>query len=132
MTPLQCRLGRTAIGWSAQQLATAASVAVNTVTKFERGSDARVSTVNAMRAVLEKSGVEFLSAGQASPGGGEGVRVADAAQRSIGPASSASRQGRAPVQGEAEVGLSHALDHFASSIDFEEIDVSVRVPSEVK
>ena len=78
MSPLQCRLGRTALGWSAQQLADAAAVSVNTVTKFERGGDARLSTVAAIKQALEYVGVELVSEGQDSTSGGEGVRFTPA------------------------------------------------------
>lgn len=72
MKPIQCRLARTALNWSAERLAAAANVAVNTVTKFERGGDARVSTVEAMKGALENAGVIFI---QADRDGGPGVRL---------------------------------------------------------
>ena len=75
MLPLQCRLGRVAAHWSAQQLAEAAGVAVNTVTKFERGGDARVSTVLLLQRALEAAGVVFVSEGESSMSGGPGVRL---------------------------------------------------------
>jgi hypothetical protein len=45
--------------------------APNTVTRIENGSDAKQSTVAALRAALESAGVEFI----AENGGGAGVRL---------------------------------------------------------
>lgn len=74
MIPLQCKLGRTAVGWSANDLAEAAGVSANTVLRFEGGADVRFSTVNAMREALERKGVQFIGPEQNSPTGGPGIR----------------------------------------------------------
>jgi transcriptional regulator with XRE-family HTH domain len=63
-------MARAAIGLSAQELADAAGVGVNTINRFEAGVDARFSTIEAIRAALEKS-VEFIP----ENGGGAGVRL---------------------------------------------------------
>ena len=71
MTPIQCRMARVALGWTTLDLARAASVGGNTVNRFEAGQDARISSVNKMRAAMEASGVEFIP----ENGGGPGVRL---------------------------------------------------------
>lgn len=75
MNPTQCRMARAALGWSNAQLAEAADVGVNTVSRFEQGSDVRVSSVDAMKGAFEAAGIEFISAGQHSPDGGPGIRL---------------------------------------------------------
>jgi ribosome-binding protein aMBF1 (putative translation factor) len=73
MKPFQCRMARAALGWSTQDLARQASVGVNTVNRFEAGQDARVSSMEKMRATLEAAGVQFIP----ENGGGAGVRMRD-------------------------------------------------------
>lgn len=76
MTPVQCRMARAAVEWSQQQLADAAKVRQVTVSEFERGSDARRSTIEKLREALSAAGVVFLGDGEASLSGGTGVRLA--------------------------------------------------------
>lgn len=64
-------MARAALGWSTQELAKRAGTGVNTVNRFEAGQDARVSSLEKMRAALEAAGVEFI----AENGGGAGVRL---------------------------------------------------------
>jgi transcriptional regulator with XRE-family HTH domain len=64
-------MGRAALNWSTLDLAKKAGVGGNTVNRFEAGQDARVSSVDKMRAALEAAGVEFI----AENGGGAGVRL---------------------------------------------------------
>jgi len=71
MTPAQCRMARAAIELGVRELAEAAKVSTNTVTRFERGEELRDRTVDAIRAALEAAGVEFI----AENGGGAGVRL---------------------------------------------------------
>ncbi|MCJ2136088.1 helix-turn-helix domain-containing protein [Methylobacterium sp. J-026] len=71
MKPFQCRMARAALGWTTQDLAREASVGANTINRFEAGQDARVSSVDKMRAALEAAGVEFIP----QNGGGAGVRM---------------------------------------------------------
>jgi predicted transcriptional regulator len=68
-------MARAALEWSQGDLAEAAKVRQETVSGFERGSDARASTVAKMREALEGGGVIFISAGEASIAGGFGVRL---------------------------------------------------------
>jgi transcriptional regulator with XRE-family HTH domain len=71
MTPAQCRMARAALELGVRELADVAKVSTNTVTRFERGEELRVRTVDAIRTALEYTGVEFI----AENGGGAGVRL---------------------------------------------------------
>ena len=71
MTPVQMRMARAALGWGVRDLAEKAGVTANTVTRIENGSDAKQSTVAALRTALEDGGVEFIP----ENGGGAGVRL---------------------------------------------------------
>lgn len=71
ISAIQCKMARTATGLGVRDLAAAAEISPNTITRFERGEDLRPSTIKAIRAVLEAAGVEFI----AKNGGGEGVRL---------------------------------------------------------
>jgi transcriptional regulator with XRE-family HTH domain len=64
-------MARGALGWSARELATGASVGINTITRFENGSDTLASTITKLRIALEAGGVEFIP----ENGGGPGVRL---------------------------------------------------------
>jgi transcriptional regulator with XRE-family HTH domain len=72
MVPIQCRLARTALSWGVLDLAKAAGVSPDTVSRFERGEELRESTLAKLRTACEKAGVEFI----AENGGGPGVRLA--------------------------------------------------------
>jgi transcriptional regulator with XRE-family HTH domain len=76
MIPLQCRLGRTALGWGVRDLAREAKVSPSTVAIFERGDALLPGTVDKLRLALEVAGVKFI----AENGGGPGVRLAGAAK----------------------------------------------------
>jgi transcriptional regulator with XRE-family HTH domain len=71
ITADQCRMGRAALNWTARDLADAAKVGINTVTRFEAGAEALMSTAEKLQRALEKAGVEFIAA----DGGGPGVRL---------------------------------------------------------
>jgi transcriptional regulator with XRE-family HTH domain len=64
MTPAQCRMARAAIEMGVRDLAEAAKVSTNTITRFERGEELRERTVDAIRAALEALGVEFTNGDQ--------------------------------------------------------------------
>ncbi|WP_348273237.1 helix-turn-helix transcriptional regulator [Methylocapsa sp. D3K7] len=69
--PVQIRMARAALSWGVRDLADKAGITANTVTRIENGSDAKQSTINAIRGALESAGVEFI----AENGGGAGVRL---------------------------------------------------------
>ena len=71
MTPAQCRMARAALSLGAREVADAARVTANTITQIERGGVLSEKTVAAVRAALERSGVEFIP----ENGGGAGVRL---------------------------------------------------------
>lgn len=72
----QIRAARSLIGWTQEQLATAAGLSLAVVNNVEReATDPRRSTLEKIQRALEGGGVEFLSVHQSSLGGGEGVRL---------------------------------------------------------
>jgi transcriptional regulator with XRE-family HTH domain len=71
MKPVQCKMARVALGLGVRELAAAARVSPDTVARFERGEDLKTRTVEAMQAVLEAAGVEFIP----ENGSGAGVRL---------------------------------------------------------
>jgi len=64
MTPAQCRMARAAIQMGVRDLAEAAKVSTNTITRFERGEELLERTVAAICAALEAAGVEFTNGEQ--------------------------------------------------------------------
>lgn len=73
MKPIQLKMARAAVGLGVRELAEKAGVTANTVTRIENGADAKQSTLDALRAVLERD-VIFLEDGATTPGG-PGVRL---------------------------------------------------------
>jgi predicted transcriptional regulator len=70
-------MARAALGWTTLELARQAGVGGNTVNRFEVGQDARISTMEKMRAAMERAGIEFIP----ENGGGPGVRLAKTSAR---------------------------------------------------
>lgn len=64
-------MARSGLSLGVRELAEAAQVSTNTITRFEKGEELRPRTVEAIRAALEAAGVEFI----AENGGGPGVRL---------------------------------------------------------
>jgi transcriptional regulator with XRE-family HTH domain len=54
-------MARAALELGVRELAAAAKVSTNTITRFERGEPLRERTVDAIRAALEDAGVEFTN-----------------------------------------------------------------------
>ena len=71
----QSRMARAALNLGVREVAMAAGVSTNTLTRLERGEELLPRTVAAIRAVFEARGVIFLDDGQ-SIEGGTGVRLA--------------------------------------------------------
>lgn len=67
MTGQQCRMARAALNMGVRELAKLAKVATGTITRLEAGEELKPRTVEAIRAALEKKGIEFI--------GADGVRV---------------------------------------------------------
>ncbi|SDB14910.1 hypothetical protein SAMN03159422_00253 [Agrobacterium fabrum] len=74
MLPVQCRMARIALEWGVRELAEAADVSTNTVTRFEKGDELKHRTVDAMRTAMEAMGVVFVEAGDIVDGYGVTVR----------------------------------------------------------
>jgi transcriptional regulator with XRE-family HTH domain len=64
-------MARVALGLGVRDLARAAGVSSNTVSRLERGEELKPGTVADIRTALEEAGVEFI----AENGGGPGVRL---------------------------------------------------------
>lgn len=75
----QCRAARALLGWSATELAQKARVTAEWLERFERGGEAvddfDPSEAERVLRALEEGGVELLAPGQASSGGGAGLRI---------------------------------------------------------
>lgn len=72
ITRIQMRMARAALGWGVRELAQAAGVSPNTVSRYENGAGARADTLVHLQEVLERAGVVFVPADDAA---GPGVRV---------------------------------------------------------
>jgi len=83
MLPVQCRMARAALGLGVRELAAAAKVATDTVTRFERGEELKRRTIDALQLALESAGVEFTNGDQ------PGVHLTKSAATSRQPARSA-------------------------------------------
>ena len=68
---VQCKMARAALGWGVADLAKAAGVSINTVSRFENGHDAHGGTRRLLRGALDAAGVIFIE----SNGNGPGVRL---------------------------------------------------------
>ncbi|MFC3725772.1 helix-turn-helix domain-containing protein [Neoaquamicrobium sediminum] len=77
MAAIQCKMARVALGWGVRELAEAADVATQTITRMEKGDRLKPQTVQAIRAALETAGIEFIP----ENGGGPGVRLARSLNR---------------------------------------------------
>ncbi|MEP9379841.1 helix-turn-helix transcriptional regulator [Aquabacter sp. CN5-332] len=75
MNVVQCRMARTALGWGVRDLAKAASVSVDTISRLERGEDLLPRTLTAIRTALESAGVQFLDNGDVAGGPGVALKV---------------------------------------------------------
>jgi transcriptional regulator with XRE-family HTH domain len=72
MTPAQCRAARGLLGITQSQLAHAADRGLSTVVDFEKERRlVSLGAVEAIRAALERAGIEFID----ENGGGEGLRL---------------------------------------------------------
>ena len=67
ISAIQSRMARAALDWGVRDLARAAQVSTDTVSRLERGEELKERTVDDIRRALEDAGAEFLA--------GEGVRL---------------------------------------------------------
>lgn len=75
LTATQCKMARAALDWGVRELADEAGVNANTITRFESGKKANVSTRKLIRQAFEAAGLVFIAEGEESLSGGPGVRV---------------------------------------------------------
>ncbi|WP_114835646.1 transcriptional regulator [Agrobacterium tumefaciens] len=75
MLPVQCRMARIALEWGVRELAEAADVSTNTVTRFEKGDELKQRTVDALRIAMEAKGVVFVEAGDTADGHGVTIKA---------------------------------------------------------
>ncbi|NLS20506.1 helix-turn-helix transcriptional regulator [Rhizobium sp. P40RR-XXII] len=71
MNAIQCKLARIALGWGVRDLAQAANVSTQTISRLERGEQLRNGTLESIRHVLEEAGIEFIL----DDGKGYGIRI---------------------------------------------------------
>jgi transcriptional regulator with XRE-family HTH domain len=76
-------MARAALGLGIRELAVAAKVSIDTITRFERGDQLKERTIEAIQRALEAAGVEFTNGEQ------PGVRLTEAAARRLRVAASA-------------------------------------------
>jgi transcriptional regulator with XRE-family HTH domain len=95
MLPVQCRMARAALGLGVRELAAAAKVATDTVTRFERGEELKRRTIDALQLALEAAGVEFTNGDQPGVHLTKGATTSRQASRSaIAPKEGRSKKGR--------------------------------------
>ncbi|WP_234823019.1 helix-turn-helix domain-containing protein [Ensifer adhaerens] len=74
-TPLggtrSCKLARIALRWGVRQLAEAAQVSTQTISRLERGEQLWGGTLNGIAQVFEAAGIEFIS----DDDGGFGIKI---------------------------------------------------------
>ena len=79
LAPELCRAARALLDWTPAELAARAHVTPDWLHEFEQGrepgGDDDPSEAERLRRVLEKAGIDFLDPGEASTGGGPGLRV---------------------------------------------------------
>jgi transcriptional regulator with XRE-family HTH domain len=91
--PVQCRMARAALGLGVRELALAAKVSIDTITRFERGDQLKERTIEAIQRALEAAGVEFTNGEQ------PGVRLSKAAAIQLQEIDSAPKQAIAKRRG---------------------------------
>ena len=74
-------MARAALKWSTDDLSKAAGVGINTVQRFERGSDTRQSTITALETALAGAGITFIAEDAPSLSGGTGIRLKSSAPK---------------------------------------------------
>ncbi len=78
LSAAQMRAGRALLGWDQRQLADASGVSLPTIRRMEASEDnvrGNVETLVKVVEALEHGGLSLIPAGQASEGGGRGVRL---------------------------------------------------------
>lgn len=76
LTAAQCRAARAYLGWTAADVAAAAGVGIMTVKRLEGGQPMNAASIGKIVGAFAAGGVTFIAAGESSPDGGDGFRVA--------------------------------------------------------
>uniref|UniRef100_UPI0031014FE1 helix-turn-helix domain-containing protein n=1 Tax=Neorhizobium sp. EC2-8 TaxID=3129230 RepID=UPI0031014FE1 len=79
MNSIQCKMARAALGWGVRELARAANVSTQTITRLEAGDQLRDKTIADIERVLIEAGIEFIP----ENGAGAGVRFSKPARTKI-------------------------------------------------
>src|SRR5678815_3332777 len=89
--PVHLRMARAALGWSLKELAEKAGVNINTISRYEAGSQVMSGTISKIENVLLNAGVIFI---EEEGGLGPGVRLKKQLPLSLGdrPATVAKRE----------------------------------------
>ena len=69
LTATQCRMARGALNWLVKDVADRTGLSANTVSRFEGGAKANVTTQKLIREAFEKEGVRFTERGVEPPSG---------------------------------------------------------------
>jgi transcriptional regulator with XRE-family HTH domain len=64
----QLRMARAALAWNVKETAEHSGVSLNTVTRYENGSDAYGGTLLKLRRAFEKAGLVFIDGNGEGPG----------------------------------------------------------------
>lgn len=60
MEPVQCRMARAGLRWGGRDLAGKASVSTACVTRFEKGRNVRLDTINSLQSAIETAGINLV------------------------------------------------------------------------
>lgn len=75
LTAAQCRAARAYLRWTAADVAAAASTGIMTVKRLEGGEAINPGSAAKIAEAFAAAGVTFITAGESSPDGGDGLRV---------------------------------------------------------
>ena len=74
ITGVQVRIARTAVRWTAEDLAENSGVGARTIKRIEKTAglpDSTISTMSKLKTTLESAGIEFIG----TPDDGPGIRI---------------------------------------------------------
>ncbi len=75
LTAAQCRAARAYLRWTAADVAAAAGTGIMTVKRLEGGEAINPGSAVKIAEAFAAAGVTFITAGESSPDGGDGLRV---------------------------------------------------------
>lgn len=76
LTAAQCRAARAYLRWTAAEVAAAAGTGIMTIKRLEGGEAINAGSVAKIVEAFATAGVTFITAGESSSDGGEGMRFA--------------------------------------------------------